>query len=780
MPAPACWTCRLRRKKCDRTRPACRGCAHLSIDCHYSSERPHWMDGGHKQKQRARFVKAQVIQGATSRRGKGFAVQVQPLQQEEAPSEGFPSSLGKHGGTTTSARAAHPTSQKETDDFLTSLYLDTVFPHLFPLYRPATSAGGRAWLLKAILGQPAIYHTVISISTYYFTLLLARDASQTLRTPCEQQVWDTLALHMDCSLKIIQGEMTAFNKGTWGKEEALKRARLLGAIVQQLIFYTAMAQGAAWKLHLTAALSLLREIIETHRGDDGFFDLDEFLQTMAPKRSIFDGLSLALTPWSEEQNAFRFFTAFLVYADVISGVMSGTPPKLQPYLGMLLNDGVTALKMEEFIGCPGWILAALGQISAIEASQIARGRSAIHKRGEEDRGKLAELKIQLQVGLTNTKVDLQTDLAAHQAAQAWIHGATLYLRIVEQGRRPSHTETKDHVQFITSLIGSPASQVSLRSIMWPVFMAGLLAGQEDEIIFTEAVSDLGALKAFGSAKQALSLLERAWLARNDTPQDTAQDFWQLSDCFGGKDTHGVTKLTEPTETAVPYAAFKEAGFKVQFATEAGKTPQCDKRMMEGVTGKLLGAKAAVVEQCKSMLESDEARHPLSWTAPGFSLDEYNLVLFPGGHDKAVRQIIDSKEVHKLILDYFPKTKKPSNKAVGAICHGVMVLSSAKGGDGKSVIHECTTTTLPGFFESFVYWATRAFLGDYYKTYGAGSENTEDSIRHSLADDSKQFKGSNSFAPFVVKDEEYNYVSARWPGDADLFARTLIDLVRESQ
>ncbi|PNP83744.1 hypothetical protein FNYG_02961 [Fusarium nygamai] len=503
------------------------------------------MDGGHKQKQRARFVKAQVIQGATSRRGKGFAVQVQPLQQEyspstiklkEAPSEDNSPSLGEHGDAITSARAAHPTNQKETDDFLTSLYLDTVFPHLFPLYRPATLAGGRAWLLKAILEQPAIYHTIISISTYYFTLLLARDASQTLRTPCEQQVWDTLALHMNCSLKIIQGEMTAFNKGTWGKE-ALKRARLLGAIVQQLIFDTAMAQGAAWKLHLTAALSLFREIIETHRREDGFFDLDEFLQTMAPRRSIFDGLSLHLTPWSEDQNAFRFFAAFLVYADVISGIMSGTPPKLQPYLGMLLTDGVTALKMEEFIGCPGWILAALGQISATDAPQIARGGSAIHKRGEQDRGKLAELKTKLQVGLANTEVDSPTDLAAHQVAQAWIHGATLYLLIVEQGRRPWHTETKDHVEFITGLIGSPACQIPLRSIMWPVFMAGLLAEQEDEIIFTEAVSNLGPLKAFGSAKEALSLLERAWLARDHTPQDTLQDIWQLSDCFGGQHTH---------------------------------------------------------------------------------------------------------------------------------------------------------------------------------------------------------------------------------------------------
>lgn len=128
-----------------------------------------------------------------------------------------------------------------------------------------------------------------------------------------------------------------------------------------------------------------------------------------------------------------------------------------------------------------------------------------------------------------------------------------------------------------------------------------------------------------------------------------------------------------------------------------------------------------------MAASRECQNPLSWTAPGFSLDDFNLVLFPGGHEKGVRQLIDSPDVHRLVLDYFPKTRKPSNKAVGAICHGVMVLSTSKGDDGKSAIHECSTTTLPGAFESSIFWATRLFLGDYYKTYGAGSENTQDSV-----------------------------------------------------
>jgi putative intracellular protease/amidase len=125
-----------------------------------------------------------------------------------------------------------------------------------------------------------------------------------------------------------------------------------------------------------------------------------------------------------------------------------------------------------------------------------------------------------------------------------------------------------------------------------------------------------------------------------------------------------------------------------------------------------------------MVTSEAWKHPLSWSTPGFTLDDFDLVFLPGGHEKSIRQILDCAEVHRLVVDYFPKTKKPSNKYIGAICHGVMVLSNAKREDGKSPLHGCVTTSLPSGFESSVYWGTRAFLGDYYKTYGTGSDDVE--------------------------------------------------------
>ncbi|KAL6886156.1 hypothetical protein HDV57DRAFT_508434 [Trichoderma longibrachiatum] len=230
---------------------------------------------------------------------------------------------------------------------------------------------------------------------------------------------------------------------------------------------------------------------------------------------------------------------------------------------------------------------------------------------------------------------------------------------------------------------------------------------------------------------------------------------------------------DPTETCGPYTAFKAAGFNVSFATEAGKSPQCDMKMLEGLTQRLLGASSSIVKQYRVMAESEEWKNPLSWSDEQFSLDAFNLVFLPGGHDKAVRQIIDSDRVHKLLADYFPKTKKPSNKAVGAVCHGVMVLSESKHPDGSSVIRDCVTTALPARFEQVAFWGTRLFLGDYYKTYGAGSENVEDSLTVPIY----RTPANIVSLSFVVEDDNYNYVTARFPGDVELLSQKLVKLVQ---
>jgi hypothetical protein len=64
-----CWTCRLRKKKCDEHRPHCTTCESLKITRYGFGAKPEWMDNGEKERTIAISIKEIVKH--TSRRKAG-------------------------------------------------------------------------------------------------------------------------------------------------------------------------------------------------------------------------------------------------------------------------------------------------------------------------------------------------------------------------------------------------------------------------------------------------------------------------------------------------------------------------------------------------------------------------------------------------------------------------------------------------------------------------------------------------------------------------------------
>ena len=99
-----------------------------------------------------------------------------------------------------------------------------------------------------------------------------------------------------------------------------------------------------------------------------------------------------------------------------------------------------------------------------------------------------------------------------------------------------------------------------------------------------------------------------------------------------------------------------------------------------------------------------------------------------------------------------------------------------------MLHGRRTTCLPKYMERSAYLATFWKLGRYYRTYDA---YVEEEVTGALARPEDFERGpielstrgtdSDDAAAFVVEDA--NYVSARWPGDAYLFAKKLLARVR---
>lgn len=227
-----------------------------------------------------------------------------------------------------------------------------------------------------------------------------------------------------------------------------------------------------------------------------------------------------------------------------------------------------------------------------------------------------------------------------------------------------------------------------------------------------------------------------------------------------------------TEVAVPWKLLREAGHEVVFATEAGATPACDPLLLTGVVFGKLGARADAIGYYNELERSPAFTSPRRWSE--CAEPELSALFLAGGHAPGMRQYLGSAVVQQLTAAFFA-TPKP----IAAICHGVLVAARAKTADGHSVLHGLRTTCLPKYMERSAYLATFWRRGRYYRTYPA---YVEDEVTAALAqpDDfergprelSRRGTRDDDSAAFVVEDGRY--VSARWPGDAYLIAKRLIE------
>src|SRR4051812_41874846 len=227
-----------------------------------------------------------------------------------------------------------------------------------------------------------------------------------------------------------------------------------------------------------------------------------------------------------------------------------------------------------------------------------------------------------------------------------------------------------------------------------------------------------------------------------------------------------------TEVAVPWKLLREAGHEVVFATEAGATPACDPLLLTGVVFGKLGAHAEPIAFYRELEHAPEFVTPRRWSE--CAADGFAALFLAGGHAPGMRQYLGSEVVQRLTAAFFATTKP-----IAAICHGVLVAARSKRDDGTSVLHGARTTCLPKYMERSAYLATFWRRGRYYRTYPS---YVEDEVRAALArlehfergprELSKRGTRDDDTPAFVVEDGRY--VSARWPGDAYLIAKKLIE------
>jgi len=189
----------------------------------------------------------------------------------------------------------------------------------------------------------------------------------------------------------------------------------------------------------------------------------------------------------------------------------------------------------------------------------------------------------------------------------------------------------------------------------------------------------------------------------------------------------------------------------------------------------LGAEPEPIAMYDAMSAAPEYRRPSAWS--DITAADFDGLVLPGGHAPGMRQYLGSAVLRTKVAELWAL-----ERPVGAICHGVLVLArTIDPATGRCVIAQRFTTCLPKYMERTAWLATAWKLGRYYRTYPV---YVEDEVTAALQDRSRFVRGPftlsrrgtalDDSAAFTTRDG--NYLSARWPGDAYLFAKTFVRML----
>ena len=87
---------------------------------------------------------------------------------------------------------------------------------------------------------------------------------------------------------------------------------------------------------------------------------------------------------------------------------------------------------------------------------------------------------------------------------------------------------RESVASALHLFGGLSSPAHVRTLAWPLCVAGCMATADQEQDFRDVVWTMGPLQAFGTVGEALRVMELVWRMKDHRGRET----WGLADCFG--------------------------------------------------------------------------------------------------------------------------------------------------------------------------------------------------------------------------------------------------------
>ncbi|KEF57489.1 uncharacterized protein A1O9_05406 [Exophiala aquamarina CBS 119918] len=556
-----CWTCRVRHKKCDETRPFCRACTSRKVQCHGYGEKPIWLDGGPLErvyrkdikkavKENFRLLRKSTSSGFRSRsrprtgqrldddedlpslkgplssnRGRGGPHRLIPTESQQPhssePADEQQGAVPQHTPSSSDNRRVQnvvPLGRnvfEYRDAELLMHYFDYVFPLQFRFYTHDLEKRGRGWLLWLLVKTGPLYQAALSLAALHQYTLRYHDQSEKY---VELHNYHSKALR---DLQLFLQENHANNDAS----EATRQMEVLACGVSLISFELFRGGVSDWQLHLNALASIVQNLEPRmlHPGQD----VDESLQ-QSPLPSP-----------RPEREALPFLVAVVLWFDLLSCVSTGSTPRLA--YEALLHD--YHIKLEDVVGCQNWAMVAIGDLAILDvwkkqallADDLSDQELLIRSQSVRESLEKGLATLESKFSLSSTAETSQCPASPElnqsvvsKVTTAFASAALVQLYTIVHGAFPGHPDIQMAVQKTMSALEQVQDYQDMRGLIWPICISGCMADESQQSVFEDLIQRIvgESMQDFGNSTTALLIMQKCWALRLYNPNK--QWNWQTT------------------------------------------------------------------------------------------------------------------------------------------------------------------------------------------------------------------------------------------------------------
>jgi len=425
-----------------------------------------------------------------------------------------------------------------------AFYIEHLMPLMFPFYRPSIMNGGRAWMLEMMLKSPVVRQSTLCQSSHFFNIARGAECRADLCNTILTQYGDASRVLRHALQVLLDSDVASHLHGA---------VRVLVSIMQLQRFEIAMSSFEKCKTHLDGAVALFEQIMDSSgEHPTQRYSFEKIIMDRLQQPLEIDSKLAPYMP-SAEQAAFRFATSLLILDDIVASTITNKQPRLYRYHEKLLDFDIydsAEIDLTAVAGISNTVIQQISEIAYLNAWKTERkktdsldimslaARAAVIKAKLE--AEISRIENTMDVGAADDSLLFHTyrphsDTPSTSAASInmvtciWAHAALLYLHIVVSGWQPTNVEVGYHVTCIQDVL-LHHDVALLRTIVWPLVVAGCLATHEQESVFRAIVQKAQPSKVYGTVHKAFAIMESAWQRRSTWTVD-----WDLATCFRNQD-----------------------------------------------------------------------------------------------------------------------------------------------------------------------------------------------------------------------------------------------------